>query len=650
MTYPSQRALSERIEGLLARSGIAVVEWRNEPGWPLERVSDGAERLLGAPAAELLARGSYGELIHPDDLDRLAAELWLATTTSESHVSHGAHRLRQQDGDWVWVAAHSDLERDAGGRVIKGFTVLSDSSENQEAMARLEQSRERLKLVIEGTHLGIWDWNPQTDEVVFNATWAEMLGYSFDEIKPSLETWKSRVHPEDLAACYEDLGRHMRGEVELYENVHRMRHKAGHWVYILDRGKVVERDLDGNPTRFTGTHTDITLQKVAELEARRATEAKSAFLARMSHEIRTPLNGVLGVLEVLEDTSLDAEQRRYVELIRGSGELLLETINDVLDISKIEAGEMTVEQRVFGLRETLGQIVEMYEHCSAEKDVTVSLSVDEAVPEWIESDPHKVRQIVNNLLSNAVKFTDAGSIEVRARMTRELEAGHDLIVEVADTGKGIENVEPIWECFKQEDESITRTHGGTGLGLTICRELASLLGGTISAESEPGKGTTFSLRIPVGIDVEPADPGSNRSLDAGPVDRRCLRALVAEDNPVNQLVAKAALERLGVTTTIVGNGKLAVEACARADFDVVFLDIHMPVMDGFEAARRIRSAAAPARAPVLVTMSADVRENRERHELAGIRTSLHKPIRRGVLRRLLEELRQEEKGRTEPQP
>jgi PAS domain S-box-containing protein len=630
------------LAGLLSRSGVTLFEWRVTNSMPLTAVGEGLVKLLGRQPLELLESGSsLRDLIHPDDQSHFESELWLGIGNDSTQVEHSAMRLRNSENGWTWVSTVTALVRDEEGEIERCVSSVTDISESHNALACLRESRDRLELVIEGTNLGIWDWNPQDDSVVFNATWAQLLGYELEEIEPSLEAWKSRVHPDDLESCYENLGKHIRGEVEFYQDVHRMRHKHGHWVHILDRGKIVERDENGNPIRFTGTHTDITPQRTAEMEATRANRAKSAFLARMSHEIRTPLNGVLGVLDILQDTRVDEEQDNYLQLIRGCGEHLLETINDVLDLSKIEAGEMRTEQCSFDVYQVLERVIELHKQILGEGDVAIHLEINEQVPQLIKADMHKLRQIIGNLMSNAVKFTREGKIEIRADFDRGSSNTGSLTIELEDTGMGIEDTSKIWDSFQQSDESITRTHGGTGLGLTICRELTAMLEGQISVTSQLGRGTCFRLQLPVEVVQQEDQARSNEEfLVSVPEKATPLRALIAEDNPVNLLVARRALEKLGLSVTMVTNGQLALEACKSEPFDVVFLDIHMPIMDGVDAAVAIRAASSSWACPYLVALSADVfMENQERCKLAGIQGFIYKPFDPLSLKNLLDEVR-----------
>ncbi len=486
------------------------------------------------------------------------------------------------------------------------------------------QQKTRLELVVEGTRLGMWDWNPQTGEVIFDERWAQMLGYDLSEIEQSIHEWEERVHPDDIAACFQDIQDHMSGKSEFYENIHRMKHRSGKWIYILDRGKVVERDEAGNPVRFTGTHTDITREKEAELKALEAMNAKSAFMANMSHEIRTPLNGILGLLQLLQETSLDTQQRKWVETISDCGEGLLTIINDILDLSKIETGKITIEAVHADVSEVFNLVYHLFQEKAQTKNLDYTLEISEDLPPILFIDAQRVKQIALNLISNAIKFTKQGSVAVVVHGEKYFGQDLELVVEVIDTGKGIANPQVIWERFSQEDNSISREFGGTGLGLSISKNFATMMGGTLEVSSEVGKGSTFCLRFP-------CKRGERKNNDDNLTENPIFLpegVLVAEDNHVNQMVIGQVLQNLGLKPTIVPNGEAAVEACEKEAFDLIFMDLRMPKMNGIEATKIILSNPATLGAPSIVALTADtMTESIQRCKEAGMVDFVYKPFR-----------------------
>ncbi|MHB8285352.1 MAG: ATP-binding protein [Caulobacteraceae bacterium] len=325
----------------------------------------------------------------------------------------------------------------------------------------------------------------------------------------------------------------------------------------------------------------------ARLEAEAANSAKSAFLAVMSHEIRTPLNGVLGMTQAMDRDELPDFQRDRLLIIRQSSETLLGLLNDLLDLSRIEAGRLEIENSVIDVGTLVQGARATFVALSAEKDVSLEAHVAvEAEGLW-RGDPVRVRQIVNNLISNAVKFTERGSVRVLVDRPAE-----HLRIRVADTGPGIglDRIERLFDKFVQADASTTRRYGGSGLGLAICRELALLMGGSVTAKSVLGEGSTFTLLLP----LQRADPTSSAPATFAKEEALQeledeLRILAAEDNPLNQKVLQTLLGQCGVVLTIVSDGEQAVEAAASGGFDLILMDIQMPVMDGVSATRAIRA-------------------------------------------------------------
>jgi len=324
-----------------------------------------------------------------------------------------------------------------------------------------------------------------------------------------------------------------------------------------------------------------------EAVAETANAAKSAFLATMSHEIRTPLNGVLGMAQAMAAEGLPDGQRERLAVIQQSGETLLAILNDVLDLSKIEAGKLTLEACDFDLGELTSGIASMFQAQAEERNLRFQLTVEEAARGWRRGDPTRVRQILFNLVSNALKFTPTG--EIRVAITA-IEAG--VQITVADTGVGIapDALERLFDKFVQADTSTTRRYGGTGLGLSICRELAQMMGGSIRATSEVGKGSVFTAELPLPRAAGPAAgmPEFARQ-EAEDADIATLKVLAAEDNDVNQLVLRTLLGQIGLEPTIVGDGRQALEAWRRESWDLILMDVQMPEMDGLAATAAIRA-------------------------------------------------------------
>ena len=366
-------------------------------------------------------------------------------------------------------------------------------------------------------------------------------------------------------------------------------------------------------------------------EAKSASRAKSAFLATMSHEIRTPLNGVLGMAQAIAARRrLPADLRAQAGVIKASGEGLLAILNDILDLSRVEAGKLELEAIAFDLAALADGARQTFEPLAKEKGVAIELEVGEGVAGAYLGDPTRVRQILHNLISNALKFTEAGRIVVG------LARGEDGVrITVRDSGVGIapEALARLFAKFEQADASTTRRYGGAGLGLSICRELAELMGGSIAAESTPGQGATFTVSLPLPWAGE-AVPTAETAPPAAFAPGRPLRVLAAEDNAVNQLVLRTLLAQVGVEPTIVADGRAAVEAWGREPWDLILMDVQMPVMDGPAAARAIRAAEAAGgrpRTPIVALTANAMAHQVAEYAAAGMDGHVAKPIEAAAL-------------------
>jgi len=405
---------------------------------------------------------------------------------------------------------------------------------------------------------------------------------------------------------------------------------------IAEEGRELERLADELEERVAERTAELTR---SEREALAANRAKSAFLATMSHEIRTPMNAVVGLAELLSDAELPRREREMAATLRGSAVSLLNLIDEILDLSRIEAGRLELESRTFEVEALVREVVELFAPQAARDGLELTWRLASEPLPTLSSDPARLRQILVNLVGNALKFTERGSVEIVAG-----HAGGELVFEVHDTGIGIAapELEGLFQPFSQGDASTTRRFGGAGLGLAICRELTEALGGTIEAESEFGRGSTFRLRIP----AQPA-PGetegsvsevSGHPVESGESDRPNI--LLAEDNPVNQMVTLLMLERLGHQADTANDGEAALEALEREAYDVVFLDLHMPKVDGLEVARRLRRHGHETR--IIALTASALPEDRERCREAGMDDFLAKPIQLEALRAAL---RRAERGR-----
>ncbi len=426
-----------------------------------------------------------------------------------------------------WYLSNNEI-----GGIILYTEVIT---ERKKAELQIAQQKERLSHILEGTNAGTWEWNVQTGETVFNDRWAEIIGYTLDEIFPvNIETWVKFAHPDDLKASEELMQKHFNGELDYYESECRMKHKNGHWVWVLDKGKVISWTDEGTPQWMFGTHIDITKQKeveqrlkeknddllAAEEELRASNEdlvdinqrleeakdkaeesdrLKSAFLANMSHEIRTPMNGIIGFCQILESDEFSREEQDYyLNIIHSSAQHLSRLINDIVDISKIEAGQLSLNYQDFNINEMLQELYNIYksELNSAKKThINFHLSLPENSQKWkIHADDSRLRQVLDNFLCNAVKDTDEGKIE----LGYYLQPDQTPVFYVKDTGIGISKKyqKSIFERFRRADDSTTKLYDGTGLGLAISKNICDLMKGKIWVESTKGEGSVFYFWVP----------------------------------------------------------------------------------------------------------------------------------------------------------
>ncbi len=563
---------------------------------------------------------------------------------------------RRKDGTLYDAHLSVSLARDATGRVLYHVGVMADITRRKLNESKIIEQRRHLADIIEGTNVGTWEWRVPTGEIVVNERWAQMLGHSLAELAPlSIDTWRQFTHPEDLARCAQLLQAHFSGTLPYYECETRMRHKDGHWIWVLDRGRVSSKTPEGQALLMSGTHQDISAQKTneavlvdARLQAEAANIAKSRFLATMSHEIRTPMNGVLGMAQLLLMPGVTEHQSRdYARTIMSSGQTLLTLLNDILDLSKIESGKFQPDDVVFAPDALLRDTRTLFSGAAQAKQLQLDCQWHGLTGQRYQADAHRVRQMLANLVGNAIKFTPQG--HVRLEGTEVERQGDSALLEfsVSDTGIGIaqDKLGLLFKPFSQTDSATTREFGGSGLGLSIVSHLARAMGGAVGVESVAGKGSRFWCRVRAKWILDGQDsptPDRLPALQTAPAtamprtSQSGGRVLVAEDNPINCLVIESFLGKLGLTMQLVTDGQQAVNAITRGSAtptekgpDVILMDLQMPVMDGLTATLQIRQWEADHKRPriPIIALTADAFEDDRQHALnVGMDDFLTKPV------------------------
>lgn len=501
---------------------------------------------------------------------------------------------------------------------------------------KLFEERRRLANIIKASNVGTWEWNMKTNETIFNYRWAEIVGYQLEELTPlTFDTWLNLVHPDDISKSNQAIQDHITGKKDYYEMEVRMHHKNGEWVWVLTRGGITEWEEEGKPMVLSGTHQDITDKKNSEqLEkeieiAQEALQFKQNFLANMSHEIRTPLTGILGMAEMLEKQMINNDQKDYLNTLKNSAHLLTEIINQVLDLSKIESGKVKLNFQPFNLRNELENTKDFFLSLMDGKDIDFFLEIPDDFPSMILADRKRITQIINNLVSNAVKFTPEGYVKMICEHQFVNQDKLMIRICVEDTGLGIkeESKKHIFTPFASMSETDKRSIDGTGLGLSISRELVKLHGGEMDFDSETGKGSSFWFTFGAAV-----DKGKSNVLDVsknGHARRtsRELRILYVEDKLINQKVVGLLIESMGHKVEVANNGQQALDVFKPQLFDLILMDIQMPVMDGITATQKLKESFNPKQLPPIVGLSANAFEgDREKYLKTGLDEYLTKPF------------------------
>jgi PAS domain S-box-containing protein len=637
------------------RSAGTHLDWEIAALWRLDREHNSA-RCDDVWVSDRSTRAELADFIRGSRRSRrdgLIGRAWSERQAIWLNDLAEAFDIEPEDAnDPLWKGSAAAVPIEVGGEVVAVISVYSGASRLRDAAAletmagigtqlgntlqrmrvegTLRETEAQYRQLVESSTDVAWRIDTSGRFTFMNNASERVLGWTPEQMRGKLFT--SISDPASIDRDRTALAHLLSGdELWGYETV--ARNASGGRVHLKLSARP-QRDEAGRIAGAQGIFHDISLEvstrealRVARETAEQADAAKSAFLANMSHEIRTPMTGILGTADLVLDSELTPEQRRSIELIVASGETLLTIINDILDLSKIEAGQLELEEIPLDLHEVLRDTVSLMNSAARNKGIDLSLELRNDVPATVRGDPTRLKQVLNNLVSNAIKFTEKGGVIVSAAtVSRDGEVAA-VRLGVRDTGIGIpaDAVARIFEPFRQADASTTRTYGGTGLGLSISRRLVQMMGGTLEVTSEPGEGSEFFFTVAFSVAQH---TGEMRAARPAPPNRpKVLRVLIAEDNPVNQEVAGTMLRRRGHQVDIVGNGREAVEAVARQRYDVVLMDLQMPILDGLGATAEIRANEKGKRVPIIALTANAAGGEREKVIKAGMDDYVAKPFR-----------------------
>jgi PAS domain S-box-containing protein len=626
----SMQESEERFRGVFEQAPFAMcVKGLDEK---IVRANAAFCRMLGYSEQEILCV-DFSLLTHPDCLRRCLPSREKLCQGLDG-CSDGERRFLHRNGQVVWVRTKSAAVADAAGNPLYHVVHVEDVTETKRARQALERSEEKFRQFAENIREVFWMVNPEGDEILYvSPAYEQVWGRTRESLYEKPMSWADAILPEDRERARQVAALQRQGVAIASE--YRIQSADGQQKWILDRAFAV-RDQEGRLLRVVGIAEDITDQKEYEaalIQAREGAEAanvaKTRFLANMSHEIRTPMNGVLGMIQLLLETHLTAEQRRCLDVAQTSGWTLLALIDDILDLAKVESGKIVLERMSFNLRHLVEDVAHLLHVQAKAKGLELNSRVSAETPKSVYGDPHRLRQVLTNLCTNAIKFTASGHVTLDVALEAQNAGQATVRFAVTDTGIGIapDRTAQIFSPFVQADSSTTRKFGGSGLGLAISQQLVGMMGGSIAVESQEGSGSRFWFAVvfdlaAAGAQVAARPSAAPARIEAPPAAGG--RILVAEDNATNREVILAQVQRLGYQATAVVNGAAAVEAASRGGYRLVLMDCEMPVMDGFEATRRIRSAHPDL--PIIAITADAMPDDRDRCLREGMNDYLAKPI------------------------
>ena len=639
------RLESEFIRYALDQSAIVAV---TDPKGKIVFANDLFCKITGYSRSELIGK-DHRILNSSHHSKEFMTNLW--RTISSGKVWQGEICNRAKDGHLYWVYTTIVPSRDSNGQIQQYTSIRYEiterkllESESKKTFLETELLKNRLSLALQSSSTGVWDWDVVNNILTWDDRMYELYGTPRHLFSSTYDAWLSGVHPEDREKGDQEIKDALEGKKE-FNTEFRVIWKDQTVRNIRAFGKI-QRDAEGKPLRMIGVNWDITKEKQQEAELKRAqqeatsaSQAKSEFLANMSHEIRTPMNGVIGMTELLKETPLNEEQNQLLKILSRSADGLLNIINDILDISKIEAGHLEIDPVDFELDDTVSRVVELLGIKAHEKKLELAYLIEPSLSSWFRGDSNRLRQILINLIGNSIKFTSAGEVFLSvSRNTYEKRKGNILFC-VSDTGIGMSEQQKgkLFERFSQADSSITRKYGGTGLGLHICKKLCEAMGGEIWVESTSGKGSSFFFTLELPTTSKPALAQESANGENGIYERMLMGAktLIVDDNATNRLVLRKNTERWGCIVTEASTGEEAVAIFSASKknenpkFDLILLDCRMPGLSGFDVAEKVKEIQAGTPHSLIMMLTADDRlGDIEKAKALGIARYVIKPIRK----------------------
>ena len=591
--------------------------------------------IIGYDELELL-RLDFQTITHPDDLNSDLEQLAMLLS-GEIAAYQMEKRYIRKSGEPVWVLLTASLVRDAAGDPDYLIAQVQDISERKAAEIELQALYQRLTLATRAGGVGVWDWTIDSGALIWDQRMLEMYGFDLNA-NVDYAGFLGAVEADHRSRIDRELHDAVEGRTP-FDTEFAIVTTTGEAREIRALATVVHDDA-GRPLRMIGTNWDVTETRRLTSLAEAAAQSKSEFLATMSHELRTPLNAIMGFSSLLIDGDRDEPPlalgaRQKIGLIRDSSKALLSVVNDVLDYSRIEAGGFELDPHPLDPRALIASSAEIVRRSAEDKGLALEIEIDDGLPERLLGDEARLRQILLNLLSNAIKFTAIGRVRLRLCGS----GPSTFRFEIQDSGIGIpeQSRHRLFKRFSQADQSTARRFGGSGLGLAICDRLVSAMGGTIDVDSKEGVGSTFWFDVPMPVAVDAPTSAADDARSTPRSAPRSCHILVAEDVVMNQKLAVALLTRSGHRVEVVDDGAAAIAAIQRTAFDLVLMDVQMPVIDGIEATRRVRALGGRFATLPIIAVTANVMPDDVAFILAaGLTDHIGKPFALNALDDVIE--------------